>query len=303
MSRYIPGHLGPGTLGPYIASMGGTSQDVPGILGKLGCQTGYTSIVGITQGIPGDPSHDFHIPRQSVAVLDHPGNYPSHGLGGDGRSTHSGVLEENSTCTNFHQSPHPLYEPLQYPLFFPHGTNGWFPGMMSICSPSAKISQLEYYRHLLLTEVRFGLLGRLLNEYLVDMFSSIEDSRLNYIRQHVQTRIAARRELDETINAEGGARAGRVYLPSSFMGSPRMQRKLIADGLAVVRRLGKPTYFITITCNPNWPEIRDHPEMHGQSACDRPDLTCRVFRAKLHRILEALRIVLARSEGVHDVCN
>ena len=72
MSRYIPGHLGPGTLGPYIASMGGTSQDVPGILGKLGCQTGYTSIVGITQGIPGDPSHDFHIPRQSVAVLDHP---------------------------------------------------------------------------------------------------------------------------------------------------------------------------------------------------------------------------------------
>ena len=103
---------------------------------------------------------------------------------------------------------HPLYEPLQYPLFFPHGTNGWFPGMMSICSPSAKISQLEYYRHLLLTEVWFGLLGRLLNKYLVDVFSSVEDNRLNYIRKHVQTRIAAWRELDKIINAEGVAHAG-----------------------------------------------------------------------------------------------
>jgi len=121
------------------------------------------------------------------------------------------------------------------------------------------------------------------------MFSSVEDSRLNYIRQHVQTHIAARRELDETIDAEGGVRTGRVYLPSSFMGSPRMQRKLIADGLAVARCLGKLTYFIMITCNPNWPEIHEHPEMQGQSACGHPDLTCHVFRAKLHRILEALR--------------
>ena len=121
------------------------------------------------------------------------------------------------------------------------------------------------------------------------MFSSVEDSRLNYIRQNVQTRIAARSELDETIDAEGGPRAGRVYLPSSFMGSPRMQRKLIADGMAVVRRLGKPTYFITVTCNPNWPEIQNHPDIHGQNASDRPDLTCRIFKEKLHHILEALR--------------
>ena len=184
---------------------------------------------------------------------------------------------------------HPLYEPLQYPLFFPHGTNGWFPGTTSVRTPHVRTTQLEYYRHRILTEARFGLLGRLLNEYLVDMFSSVEDSRLNYIRENVQIRIAAQSELDETINAEGGVRAGRVYLPASFMGSPRMQRKLIEDGLAVLRRLRKPTYFIMITCNPNWPEIRDHPGMHGQNASDRPDLTCHIFRAKLQRILEVLR--------------
>ncbi len=84
--------------------------------------------------------------------------------------------------------------------------------MTSVRPPSKKITQLQYFRHRVLTEMRFGLLGRLLKEYLMDMFSSIEDSRLNYIRRHVQTRIAARSELDETIDAEGGVRAGRIYL-------------------------------------------------------------------------------------------
>lgn len=129
------------------------------------------------------------------------------------------------------------------------------------------------------------MLGRLLNEYLVDMFSSVEDSRLNYIRHEVQNWITARSKLDETIEAEGGVCAGRVYLPASFMGSPRMQRKLIADSLAIVRRYGKPTYFLMVTCNPNWPEIRNHPGMNGQGASDCPDMTCRVFHQKLKKIL------------------
>lgn len=41
--------------------------------------------------------------------------------------------------------------------------------------------------------------------------------------------------------------------------------------------------------NENWPEIGHHPELHGQNASDRPDLTCRIFRAKLTLLLEALR--------------
>ena len=68
------------------------------------------------------------------------------------------------------------------------------------------------------------------------------------------------------------------------MGSLRMQRKLIADGLAIERRHGKPNYFLTITCNPNWPEIRNNPGVDGQGASDRPDVTCRVFHQKLRKI-------------------
>ncbi len=145
----------------------------------------------------------------------------------------------------------PLYEPLQHPLFFPHGSAGWHIDLISLNPPHKNISQIEYYRQRILTDARFGMLGRLLNEYLVDMFSSMEENHLNFICHSLQSRIAARRELDETIEAEGGCRAGRVYLPASHVGSPRMQRKLIADGLAIVRRHGKPTYFLTVTCNPN----------------------------------------------------
>lgn len=67
----------------------------------------------------------------------------------------------------------PLYEPLQYPLFFPHGTLGW--GMDS------EFSQIRWYRARLTTEDRFLQLGRLSGEYLVDMYSRVEEERLNYI--------------------------------------------------------------------------------------------------------------------------
>ena len=122
----------------------------------------------------------------------------------------------------FVSSFNPLYESLQYPLLFPHGNAGWHIELMSLNPPYSKVSQIEYYRHRILMDARFGMLGRLLNEYLVDMFSSVKDSRLNFIRHSLQSRIAARHELDETIEAEGGCRAGWVYLPASFMGSLRM---------------------------------------------------------------------------------
>ena len=54
------------------------------------------------------------------------------------------------------------------------------------------------------------------------MFSSVKDSRLMFFRsESFQSRIATRRELEETNEAKGGHRVGRVYLPASFMGSPR----------------------------------------------------------------------------------
>ena len=55
------------------------------------------------------------------------------------------------------------------------------------------------------------------------------------------------------------------------------------DAMALVRKYGKPDKFLTMTCNPNWEEIKN--ELYpGQATQDRPDLVTRVFRAKLEEL-------------------
>src|ERR1044071_6521524 len=55
--------------------------------------------------------------------------------------------------------------------------------------------------------------------------------------------------------------------------------------MAIVRKVGKPDLFITVTCNPNWPEIKEA-LLSGQTAQDRSDLISRVFNMKLKAILK-----------------
>lgn len=60
------------------------------------------------------------------------------------------------------------------------------------------------------------------------------------------------------------------------------------DSMAVVRAHGKPDLFLTVTCNPSWPEItRELKEK--QCATDRPDLVARVFRLKCQEIMKDIR--------------
>ena len=49
--------------------------------------------------------------------------------------------------------------------------------------------------------------------------------------------------------------------------------------MCIVGKVGCPDLFITMTCNPSWPDIRDNLKP-GQSYVDRPDLVARVFRLK-----------------------
>ena len=57
--------------------------------------------------------------------------------------------------------------------------------------------------------------------------------------------------------------------------------------MALVRRFGKPTLFITVTCNIQWPDIQEslYP---GETAYDRPDICARVFKRKFKLLLEEI---------------
>ena len=71
-----------------------------------------------------------------------------------------------------------------------------------------------------------------------------------------------------------------VILPSTFIGSPRNMMQLYQDSMAIVGKFGKPDLFITITCNPQWREIREN-VLQNQNAADRPDIVGRVFALKV----------------------
>jgi hypothetical protein len=57
--------------------------------------------------------------------------------------------------------------------------------------------------------------------------------------------------------------------------------------LMVVKRFGKPDYFITMTCNPYWEEVGRELFL-GQTPQDRPELVARVYRSKLYNLHDCL---------------
>lgn len=48
----------------------------------------------------------------------------------------------------------------------------------------------------------------------------------------------------------------RFILPSSYTGGPRYMQQCLQDSLALARFYRKIDLFITVTCNPQWPEIQ-----------------------------------------------
>ena len=204
----------------------------------------------------------------------------------------------------------PLFEPMQYVLFFPHGTGGWYgcelrkgaggecdvvpnSGYLSkqlpgIIHSGSHMSLQRYARQMILCEPRLKVLSRLGNEYLVDMQSRIEEKRLMYIRFSPTIQKATRADL---LKGDSRSAGKRVKLPASYPGGPADLRLKSQDGLALVRHYGKPTWFITMTCNPDWPEITRElqGECKGQTAWNRPDVANMVFKRKLDLVVKWIK--------------
>eukprot|EP00959_Pyramimonas_sp_CCMP1952_P043691 913281-Pyramimonas_sp.AAC.1 len=171
-----------------------------------------------------------------------------------------------------------LYEPLSYPLWYPRGGRGWAPDLNT--PEHNKITQMWWYRQQALRLPHMHVSGRLFNEWAINMFCRMEDERLQHVKALQRASIATRSQLCELLanrpptESAGIATPQKHYLPSTVQGSPRHLRRLRIDALETARRLGAPTWFITLTTNPHWPEIER--ELHtGQTHADRPDIVVR----------------------------
>ena len=145
------------------------------------------------------------------------------------------------------------YFPLTFPSLLPHGKDcGWHPDLVS--TTGRKITMLQWVTQLLLTESRFQRLGPVVNEFLIDVFSCIEDERLAF---HANNQDKYTSSLH---NASGQHRLPRhvingttstnhCIIPTSCTSGFAHKAKKATEGMAILRHLGPPDYFITMTCN------------------------------------------------------
>ena len=187
---------------------------------------------------------------------------------------------------------HPGYDPLQYPLLFPHGTDGDHIYMQG--KNGRKVTKQQYYSfHMMVRDGNYLLQGaRLFQQYLVDAYCKIETERLQFLRREQQTLRADNYMSlrDSLLSGDGDPRqvGQRVVLPATYTGGPKYMHEKQRHAMAYVRRMGRADLFITMTCNPNWPEIVGN-LLLGQKSLDRPDLVARVFRQKLRKMITLLK--------------
>lgn len=189
-----------------------------------------------------------------------------------------------------------------------------------------KMSLIQEARYLILHEERFKRFGRVAEIFALSQISRTVDEQLSFIkRQEVQYHYNTAREgviaaavadkiknLETVITNEHHIKhhqkhihvtagdvtdefEGHTFLPSSVTGSSRHQSQLFNDALFTAAQDGEPSAMLTMSANPNWPEIqaelfkREGHKGSDQKSSDRTDIISQVFHGKLQALLKDLR--------------
>ncbi|XP_024007763.1 uncharacterized protein LOC112083883 [Eutrema salsugineum] len=190
---------------------------------------------------------------------------------------------------------------MQYPLLFPYGEDGFRLGIdIGYVDTSGRkrttVTMREFFAFRI--QDRHGespiimMSGRLYQQFLVDAYTMVESNRLRYI-WHNQKKLRCDsfdkiEQSGERGNNDLSEQGKKVLIPASFTGSKRFMRKHYLDAMATCKYYGYPDFFITITCNPKWPEITRFLEKHDLKIEDRPDICCRIFKMKLDNLVNYL---------------
>ncbi|XP_023765320.1 uncharacterized protein LOC111913842 [Lactuca sativa] len=192
---------------------------------------------------------------------------------------------------------HPTYMPLQYPLLFPYGEEGWSPTLHLRINSNRSLTNNMYYSYQIHDRHTYSLILRsrqLFHQYLVDAYTCIEQSRLDFIEQHQQQlRIEYISGVYDALSkgdTHSRVIGKRVFLPATFIEGPRYMYKHYQDAIAICKVHGKPQYFITFTCNVKWPEYRRYMDAIGQRDIqNRPDIIAHIFRIKVRAFINFLK--------------
>ena len=203
----------------------------------------------------------------------------------------------------------PKAMPLHFTLLFPHGTYGWDQTEKHTDDVRRVTAREWYCFHLFKrdndNEDFLHDAGRLYQEFICMGWVETEGQRLlfqtlNQKQLRAECYKTLKEATEDRIRQAGGREdhlvghtddhqqilpVGRKILSASFTGGPRWYNKKLQDAIAILRKFSKPDLFITMTCNPGWPEILTNLG-RGQRAEDRPDVVARVFKLKLDQLMK-----------------
>ena len=227
-------------------------------------------------------ARNYNLPTGSeVAVL----------LPGDQAGDLDVVLQTKGNEIQKISSVHRSYDALHYVLLLPYGDDGFQPGLPLINAKTGHVSIMQFYSYHLQVrgqEVNMLLGGhRLSQQYITDQYAKVERARLTWINQNQKTIKAEKYKglIDAYDNGDVTTAGRRIILPPSVTYSPRWYTERYHDGMAITRKEGKPDLFLTLTCNPKWPEVQESLNP-GENAFDRPDICARVFHMKFKELID-----------------
>ena len=203
---------------------------------------------------------------------------------------------------------------LQYPLLHWHEDYkdaGWNAFMKKQPTENARrITCAEYYRYLLMvrddpdwTKPQGGLVkdyllhnNLLTQQMAIDFWVKVQDNRLEFLRKNqdklrsTQYSTYVQAVETKTLETVGREIPSGTFLPQSVGGSDRDMRERFRDAMAMTRDIGQPSLFITMTANPNWPEVVLECKRWGENPAMRAEIVDRVFHLKLRELEKQLYV-------------
>uniref|UniRef100_A0A0R0JJH4 Helitron helicase-like domain-containing protein n=1 Tax=Glycine max TaxID=3847 RepID=A0A0R0JJH4_SOYBN len=123
---------------------------------------------------------------------------------------------------------------------------------------------------------------KLFQQFVVKGYTMVESKRLSFIRHN-------KKNLELTSFPACNSH-WMLVPPKAYkkVKGPRYMDQLYFDGMAIYNHVGYPNLFITLTSNPNWPEIHRLLTPLNLKATDRPNILSCIFKLKYEQMFSDL---------------
>nr|KAJ0217457.1 hypothetical protein LSAT_V11C300151780 [Lactuca sativa] len=193
---------------------------------------------------------------------------------GDSIDNRDIVVQTSSGSLRHISELHPSYLPLQYPLLFPYGDDGY-----RVDIPHRGITPISNSKRPNCTMREFF-------SYRIQDRDQYFSLILNSKRCESYEKLRTQQNLGNKDISNIGQ---RVILPSSFTGGARYMMQNYLDAMSLCKWFGYPDFFITFTCNPKWPQVKRFLHNTSLNPEDRPDILCRLFKIKLDALIKDIQ--------------